>query len=65
MEKKAMETSARKTLDDIRRQAATMISSGYSLTTTAHVLGVQSDLLKKWVNPEELPGQSKKAIRKM
>jgi len=60
-----METSVKKTVDDIRRQAAMMIASGYSLTTTAHVLGVNAEVLKKWVNPDELNTPVKKTIRKM
>ena len=62
-----MEISTKKSIDDIRRQAHIMISSGYSVTTTSHVLGIHTDVLKKWVNPEQLAHKSsmRKFTRKM
>lgn len=59
-----MDSSTRKTVDDLRRQANIMISSGYSLTTTAHVLGVNSETLKKWIDPRE-EIQNRTLARKM
>lgn len=63
----AMESSTKKTIEDIRKQADLMIASGYSVTTTSHVLGVHADVLKKWMQSEKLALKSpgRKFARKM
>ena len=62
-----MESTTKKTIDDIQRQAHLMISSGYSVTTTSHVLGIQTDILEKWIQPEKiaLKTSGRKFARKM
>ena len=62
-----METTAKKTIDDIRKQANIMLASGYSVTTTSHVLGINTDTLKKWIEPDHLALKSSghKFTRKM
>ncbi|MDH5656661.1 MAG: hypothetical protein OEZ34_12180 [Spirochaetia bacterium] len=62
-----MESTAKKTLDDLQKQAYIMITSGYSVTTTSHVLGVQPDILEKWIQPGKitLKTSGRKLTRKM